>query len=246
MDKNYESIYHDEEERNWWFKGRRDAVKDMIRRYNIPKDARIIDIGCAGGALLVELKELGYENLYALDYSAEAIELCKKRGIEHAYQMDGHDPQFPEGTFDLIIASDSLEHLEDDNKALKNWYKILKAGGKVFIYVPAYEFLWSEHDEVNFHYRRYTRTNLSAKVKANGFKIIKAGYWNNLILLPTMTVRLLSKLKPKRKKEEMKSDLLQLSDPVNNMLTSWLKLENSMNKVLHLPFGVSTYVIVSK
>lgn len=246
MDKNYESIYHDEEERNWWFVGRRAAVKDMIRRYQIPKDARIIDIGCAGGALLVELQKMGYQNVYALDYSAEAIELCKKRGIEHAYQMDGHDPQFPENTFDLIIASDSLEHLEDDNKALRNWYKILKPGGKVFIYVPAYEFLWSEHDEVNFHYRRYTRSNLSAKVKATGFKILKAGYWNNLILLPTMVVRLLSKLKPKRKKEEMKSDLLQLFDPVNNVLTSWLKMENSVNNVLHLPFGVSTYVIVSK
>jgi len=246
MDKNYESIYHDEEERNWWFVGRRAAVKDLIDKYHIPKDARIIDIGCAGGALLVELKEMGYQNVYALDYSAEAIELCKKRGIEHAYQMDGHEPQFPENTFDLIIASDSLEHLEDDNKALKNWYKILKPGGKVFIYVPAYEFLWSEHDEVNFHYRRYTRSNLSAKVNAVGFKMLKAGYWNNLILLPTMAVRLLSRLKRKREKEEMKSDLLHVSDPVNKVLAGWLKLENGLNKALHLPFGVSTYVIVSK
>jgi len=244
MDKNYESIYHTEEDKNWWFVARRDMLLKLFEKYKIRKDARILDIGCAGGSFLVQLQKLGYTNVYALDYSAEAIALCKQRGIENAYVMDGHHPEFPAETFDLIIASDSLEHLKEDETALPNWKTILKPGGMAFIFVPAFNFLWTQHDDINYHYRRYTKGDLENKSKRAGFKILSAGYWNALFFIPTAIIRLLTKLMPK--KADKTGDILHLPSAVNNMLIGWMKIENSIGKVLPYPFGVSTYVIVSK
>jgi predicted SAM-dependent methyltransferase len=63
--------------------------------------------------------------------------------------------------FDVIIASDCLEHLKEDEKALKNWYELLNKNGVAFIFVPAFMSLWSYHDEYNMHYRRYTNSELN-------------------------------------------------------------------------------------
>lgn len=247
MDKDYESKYHREEFKNWWFIARRDMLHRMFRKYAIPKNARILDIGCAGGAFLTELKQKGYNNVYALDYSADAIALCRKNGIEHAYVMDGHKPEFPEGTFDVIVASDSLEHLEDEQKALSNWHKVLKDGGIAIIYVPAYMFLWSYHDDINFHYRRYTLGSLCNALRKNHFKILKSGYWNMGVFLPTAAVRLLGRLKRSGPSEQKKgAQLVVLPAPVTAVLVGWMKIENRVSTWLKLPFGVSTYAVVRK
>ena len=245
MDKQYESLYHDAETHNWWFAARRDMIKRWLAKYNIPKDAAIIDIGCAGGVLLAELMAAGYNNLTALDYSPEAIALCKERGITQAYVMDGHYPDFPDGSFDLVIASDSLEHLKDDAVALKSWQRILKKGGKAFIYVPAFMFLWSHHDEVNYHFRRYTRAGLMEKTTTAGFHVLKSGYWNFSLFFPTALMRLLSG-KKKKPVQEGDGDIVTLLKPVNALLTGWIKIENAIGRMLPFPTGVSTFAIVEK
>jgi len=247
MQKDYESLYHSEEDTNWWFVARRDMLLKLFRKYKIRKDASILDIGCASGTFLVQLKQNGFTNGTALDYSAEAIEQCKKRGIAQAYVMDGHKPEFPDESFDVIIASDSLEHLQHDEVALQNWYKVLKKGGTCIIYVPAYNFLWTKHDDVNYHFRRYTRSMLKGKVKKAGFKIISAGYWNVLLFIPVAIVRLLSKLKGKKKDGEADTgDLVHLPSIINNTLIGWMKVENTLSRHISFPFGISTYVVLTK
>jgi SAM-dependent methyltransferase len=246
MDKAYESVYHTEEEKNWWFVARRDMLIKFFDKYRVPKDARILDIGCAAGTFLLKLKELGYTELYALDYSPEAIELVKKAGIEQAYVMDGHYPDFPEQTFDVIIASDSLEHLEKDEVALKNWHAVLKNGGIGFVLVPAYNFLWSEHDDVNFHFRRYTKTDLKQKAIAAGFKILFSGYNYVLLFIPTAAVRLLMKLFKRKKEHNDSGQILMLPNWVNNLLIFSQKIENSLSKHISFPFGVSSFIVIKK
>ena len=246
MDKNYELKYHKEELKNWWFISRRNMLHLLFRKYNIPKTAHILDIGCAGGIFLTELQKKNYTNVYALDYSADAIALCKKNGIARAFVMDGHEPNFPPNTFDVIIASDSLEHLKDDQKALHNWNKVLKENGIIIVYVPAYMFLWSEHDDINYHFRRYTRKELVRKMHTEQFLIIKSGYWNMGIFLPTALVRLLQKLKKKNPSEPKQDQLIALPNVLTMMLVGWMKFENWLGSFIQLPFGVSTYAIVRK
>ena len=246
MNKQYESVYHDVELKNWWFAARRSFIKSLLAKYKVAKDASIIDIGCAGGVLLYELAQDGFTDLTALDYSAEAIELCKQRGIAQAYVMDGHNPEFPDNSFDVVIASDSLEHLKDDELALRNWYRILKPGGRAFIFVPAYQSLWSEHDVVNYHFRRYTKKNLTAKALAAGFRRLQGGYWNNALLIPTALMRLIKGAPKEGAKLDEGGDIVALPAPLNAAVTAWLRMEGFFSKMIPMPAGVSTFIVVTK
>jgi len=131
--------------------------------------ARILDIGCGGGPLLLELIKKGLINIYGIDISTNAISKCKERGLDNVLVMDGNSPDFEKATFDIIIASDSLEHLENDVQALDNWNKILQTDGQLIVFVPAFNFLWSGHDAVNHHYRGYTSGKLKAKITETFF-----------------------------------------------------------------------------
>lgn len=246
MDKEYESLYHTEEDHNWWFVARRDMLLKFMDKYSIAKEAKILDIGCAGGTFMAILKDKGYSNLYALDYSPEAIELTKQKGISNAYVMDGHKPEFEQNSFDLIISSDSLEHLEHDETALKNWYEVLKPGGIGFVLVPAYNFLWTQHDDINYHFRRYTKKGLALKALKAGFEIVFKGYNYVLLFIPTAIVRVLMKLKKPKKKEEADGQILLLPEWINKLLTVVQKIENTLSKYISFPFGVSAFVVIRK
>ena len=102
MDKDYEIKYHAEEEKNWWFVSRRNVILKLLKRTD--KSAKILDIGCGGGPLLLDLKAAGFTNVYGLDFSEEAVAKCVERGLSNVYVMDGHSPKFEPESFDIIIA----------------------------------------------------------------------------------------------------------------------------------------------
>lgn len=244
MDKSYEEKYHDIEEWNWWFVARRQAILSLIK--DTPREARILDIGCAGGPLLHELKQNGFANAAGADFSAEAVAKCKARGLE-AYEMDAQNLQFNDNTFDLLIASDSLEHLEKDEQALASWYRILKPGGRILVFVPAYMFLWSEQDTVNYHFRRYTKNELVGKMRKAGFDVKRKGYWNFAVFFPTAVFRLLQRLKnkiaPSRQAKDQLSGFGALS---NKILSGWMSFENKIFAASPFPCGVSAFAEARK
>tara|TARA_R110000850_G_scaffold102142_3_gene210877 strand:+ start:798 stop:1547 length:750 start_codon:yes stop_codon:yes gene_type:complete len=249
MELNYEKTYHEVERDHWWFKTRRNILLKMIN--GLDKEARILDIGSSSGLMLQELKDLGFNphNLYGVDISEKAIANCKSNGFDNAYVMDAHNITLSEGSFDLVIASDCLEHLERDEEALANWHTLLKPNGQIIIFVPAYQFLWSRHDDVNFHFRRYTNGELRMKMENNNFKIQKSGYWNFLLFIPIAGVRLLGNLfggKKQNGSEEMDGDLAMPGKLSNTVLMSVVNLENTMIPSLRFPFGVSTFCIATK
>jgi len=90
------------EEWNWWFVSRRKTILSLLK--NTDKKSTILDIGCAGGPLLNDLKNAGFENAAGADFSSEAVAKCKSRGLS-AYEMDAHNLQFEPNSFDLLIAS---------------------------------------------------------------------------------------------------------------------------------------------
>ena len=243
MEKDFEKKYHDVETDHWWFKSRRKYLVDLMK--DVPKDSKILDIGCSSGILLKDLEIIGYkaENLFGIDISEIAIENCKINGLKHCFVMDAQNITLTE-TFDIIIASDCLEHLEDDKKALKNWKNLLKIGGQMYVFVPAFMLLWSYHDEVNMHYRRYTNAALKSKLETENFQIQKASYWNFFLFLPVLIFRKISAIFNKNKTG--KSDISIGNSIVNSALLKLIIFENKLLKIVNFPFGVSAFCIAKR
>lgn len=243
MEKDFEKLYHDLEKDHFWFKARRRYISSLLNNFN--RNISILDIGCSSGILLKELTEVGFDvkNLYGVDISEKAISLCKENGLENTFVMDAQNITL-EKKFDVIIASDCLEHLQDDSKALGNWYQLLKDSGVLFVFVPAFMALWSQHDVVNMHYRRYTRKNLRKKVIEKGFAIEKSSYWNFFLFIPTFLFRLFSKLSVSKKM----STYGNLEKPIlfNNLLLHLIGFENKILKFINFPLGISTFCVAKK
>jgi SAM-dependent methyltransferase len=244
MEKDFEKKYHDVEIDHWWFKSRRKYLLDLLK--DAPKDSKVLDIGCSSGIFLKDLETLGFktENLFGIDISEKAIANCKSNGIRNCFVMDAQNITLTE-TFDIIIASDCLEHLEDDKKALANWKNLLKIGGKMYVFVPAFMSLWSYHDEVNMHYRRYTSAELKSKIiNTDNMEIQKAGYWNFFLFTPVYLFRKLSAVFQKNKTGE--SDISIGNSFVNGSLLQLIIFENKLLKAVNFPFGVSTFCIAKR
>lgn len=243
MEENFEKKYHDVETNHWWFKSRRKYLIDLLK--NIPKDSKILDIGCSSGVLLKDLENLGFDpdNLFGIDISEKAILNSKKNGLKNTFVMDAQNILLQE-KFDAIIASDCLEHLENDEKALSNWNTLLKKNGKMYVFVPAFMSLWSYHDEVNMHFRRYTKNDLKSKMKNENLEIIKSSYWNFFLFVPVYFFRKISSIFNKNKSGE--SDIQIGNSVINKLLLQLIIFENKLLKKINFPFGVSVFCIAKK
>ena len=243
MKEDFEKKYHDVEKEHWWFNSRRRYLLDLLK--NAPKESKVLDIGCSSGVFLKELEDFGFasQNLFGIDISDKAITNCKSNGLNNVFVMDAQNITLTE-KFDIIIASDCLEHLENDKKALKNWNDLLKIGGIMYVFVPAFKSLWSYHDEVNMHFRRYTKAELKLKLMAENLEIIKSSYWNFFLFLPVYIFRTVTSSVQKNKTGE--SDISIGNTFVNNALLQLIIFENKLLKLFNFPFGVSTFCIAKK
>lgn len=245
MQDDFARRYHLLEEKHWWFVGRQEVVLALVKKlYPDRKQIKILEIGCSGGPLLKLLSSQGYSQIFGVDISKQAIRLCKKRGLKKVFLMNGVKPEFDSEEFDLIIASDVLEHIRDDDKAVKEWVRILKKGGLIICFVPARKILWSKHDEDNEHYRRYTKKGLEFIFRKNDCRIIRSSCWNFTLFLPTVLYRFLIR------SFLGKSSISQLRESnyvMNLLLIQLLRLENFfLNIGVNYPIGISVFVIAKK
>ncbi len=243
MDKQYELKHHRLEETNWWFRGRRDMIVRLLFSLNIPRDAHVLDVGCAGGSLLKYLESLGFIHTYGIDLSDAAIARCKYKGL-NILKMDATQTRFQEQFFDVIIASDVLEHIQEQHAALAEWYRILKRGGLLVIFVPAFSLLWSRHDEVLHHYRRYSAPTFREVLRKAHFRIIRLSYWNCSLFFPISFIRLLQHFIIRERSD--KDQLYELPQILNQCLIALLKLENWILQKFNFSFGVSLFAVAKK
>jgi SAM-dependent methyltransferase len=247
MDPDFERKYHAFEDTYWWFRARRECVARLMQqRLKIGLDAEILEVGCSGGPLLELLKHRGYRRLVGVDLSPVAIERCKARGLSDVHVMDAIEPALEPGRFDLVIASDVLEHLSDPARALTNWHRLLKPGGKLIVFVPAFMFLWSEHDVVNRHFRRYTGGGLKHDLRTAGFHLRMFSYWNTGLFPAVAAVRVAKKLLPKSG-DGASDQLVKVNPAINSVLLNWMRVENRLLAAgIFLPAGVSVMVVGDK
>ncbi len=246
MKRNFESLYHFLEERHWWFVGRREIISKLVKQISPErKDIKILEIGCSGGPLLNLLLSQGYSQVFGIDVSRKAIKICKERGLKNVFLMDGAQPHFNNEEFDLIVASDVLEHIKDDEKAVSEWKRILKKKGFIICFVPALKVLWSEHDENNEHYRRYIKRGLEYVFEVNNLSVIRSSYWNTTLFLPTVFYRFLSRAS--FFKLFSGNQLKESNFLLDFLLKRLLRMENYLLTLgFNYPIGISVFVIAQK
>jgi SAM-dependent methyltransferase len=166
---------------HWWYTARRDILHDYVARYaGLPKDARILEIGCGTGHNLPMLMQFGSVDAIEIDPAARDIaskRLGKPVGAAPLPELTGVE----RGAYDMVAVLDVVEHIQDDVAALQAMKQCLKPGGKILIAVPAHQWMWSAHDVVNHHHRRYSKKTLVAAIQAAGMTPTKLGYFNSLL-----------------------------------------------------------------
>ncbi|QNA86054.1 class I SAM-dependent methyltransferase [Sphingomonas sp. So64.6b] len=179
---------------HWWYTARRDILHDYITRYaGVPGNARILEIGCGTGHNLPMLASFGTVEAIEIDPAARDI-ASLRLGREVSAAPLPILPGVERGAYDLIAVLDVVEHIEDDIAALKAMATCLKPGGKILITVPAHQWLWSAHDVVNHHHRRYSKATLTAAIRKAGLEPRKLGYFNSLLFPLAAAARLLGRM----------------------------------------------------
>lgn len=246
MDPEYERKYYAIEERHAWSVARRDLIAKMLRDVDDRPRLDVVDIGCGSGLLVKELRALGH-HVEGLDNSDAAIRVAHHRGIEGVKQGDGSNTGYESGAFDAVIASDVLEHILDEGSALHEWKRLLRPGGHALIYVPAFSFLWSEHDVVNRHFRRYSRSQLQSVALGAGFELVRVGYWNSTLFAPTLGLRMVARVRVRGQSLEKGDDFLELHPTANGIVKRVLLAENALiASGVDPQIGVSVYGVFRK
>lgn len=245
MDKDYVSAYHALEESHWWFVGRRDMVWRLVK--DLDRNLSILEVGCSGGPLIRLLQRKGFAKIIGIDINECSVQLCRSLGDIDVKVADGCATGFSDEQFDMVIASDVIEHIVDPIQGLTEWSRILKQKGVVLVFVPAFQFLWGRHDEVNRHYRRYTKQEIVSLLEQAGFCIERATYWNFCLFFPALLVRTSRRVFSRQQGEKEGGDLTASGKIMNRLLENVLKIENSLlASGLNLPFGLSLFAIARK
>ena len=228
------------DQRHWWYRARRDVLADLIRRYaEPPADARILEIGCGTGHNLEMLKMFG--DVDGLELDEEARTIAEQRLGRSV--MSAPLPELAgvsDRAYDLIAALDVIEHIDDDSAALTAIAAKLKPGGKFVMTVPAHGWMWSAHDVVNHHKRRYSKSSLKRLVEGSPLKLDKLGYFNSLLFPLAVAERLSSKL---RGKDD--ADVKLPPRPLNAALETVFRAERHLVGRLPLPPGLSLFAVAS-
>ncbi|MCM0588930.1 MAG: class I SAM-dependent methyltransferase [Gloeotrichia echinulata DVL01] len=228
------------EDKHWWFVARRSIIEQVIRKLNLPADAEIFEAGCGTGGNLAMLSHHGRVYGMELDETARTFASDLKIGeIEPGFLPD--NIPFPDKNFDLILLLDVLEHLEQDTASLEALSAKLKPSGWLLITVPAYPWLWSRHDDLLHHKRRYLLNNLRQIVGNAGYNINFASYFNFVLFPLIAMVLLLQKVFNKGGKEQNIPPKL-----INQILTFLFGSERYLIGRLSLPFGVSLLLLAQR
>ncbi len=225
---------------HWWYVARRRILADLIaREIPLPSDASILEIGCGTGHNFPVLSRFGTLDALEIDAPARAIASARLgRPVGDARLPDL--PGVPDAHYDLIALLDVLEHIEDDHAALAGIKAKLKPGGRILLTVPANEWMWSAHDTVHHHFRRYNPASLRKVARGAGLKVELLTHFNSLLFPLAAGFRLLGRLTGREE-----ADDAQPAAPLNALFTGLFGFERHLIGRLPLPFGVSIAAVLT-
>ncbi|MGN6271357.1 MAG: class I SAM-dependent methyltransferase [Sphingomonas sp.] len=226
---------------HWWYRARREILSDYLKRHGgLPANARILEIGCGTGHNLPMLARFGQVDAIEIDDAARAIASDRLGKPVSGAPLPGL-PGVERGAYDLIAVLDVIEHIEDDVAALGAMADCLKPGGKILIAVPAHQWMWSAHDVVNHHHRRYSKATLAAAIERAGLRHNGLRWFNSLLFPVAVAARFAGKLAGKDDSDDSPPPA-----PVNAAFEAVFGLERHLVGRVPLPWGLSLITLASR
>lgn len=242
MDPGYEQTLLSVEDRHYWFLGRRRLLGAVIARLPLREDALILDVGCGGGSFLLELARFG--TVTAVEPSSASFAVARGRGIAEVIQAPVENLDLHDRHFDLVTCLDVIEHVDDDVAGFAAMYDCSRPGAHLVVTVPAYPRLWSDHDVVNHHRRRYVRGTLVAAAEHAGWQLLRSTYFNMLLLPPAAVYKVLERLGVRGLQPASRAVLTTPPRPLNQLLELPLRIEARLIAAgVGLPAGLSLLAV---
>ena len=227
----------------WWFAALHANLIALLDRAR-PRPGRLLDAGCGTGGLLAKLAA-GYPNraIVGVDMAGIACARARTKSGSLVCAASVNALPFADRAFAAIVSADVLCHRGvDERAALAQFHRCLGPDGLLVLNLPAYRWMLSRHDMAVHNARRYTRTGVTALLRAADFRPIYAGYWNT-VLFPLMLAT--RKLLPPR--DDGDSDVRLYPRPVEALCRAATALERGLMRCgLRLPFGGSVVAVAVK
>ena len=236
-------IMHALELRHWWFRGRRRLLVNLLRGVASAGSGplSILDYGCGTGGNTSTYGSFG--NVVGIEPDSAAVQLAHKRGGAKYCRTTGTDLPFRDGSFDIVMASDVLEHIEQDGEAVSEIARVLRPGGSAIISVPAHGWLFSQHDTALQHFRRYSRGAVRDLLEGNRLMVRRLSYWNTTLFPVVCMQRLIGQ---RRRTGQPQSDTVLPPRLLNEALAGLLAVESALASRITLPWGVSLVAVAER
>jgi len=236
MDAAYVAVHLEEDRSHWWFRGRLAVILAALRRALPSRPVRLLELGCGSGNVLAALGDFG--EAVGMDSHADLVAAGRAAGLD---VRAGHLPEdlgVAPGWADVVLLLDVIEHVDDDLATLRAARGGVGEGGLLVVTVPAYQWLWSGHDEVLGHRRRYTASELRATVERAGFTVLRVTYFNTLLFPLLLAARAFKRLRGDRG-----HDLHHPAALINWLLERAFAFERHLVPRIPLPFGSSLLLL---
>jgi SAM-dependent methyltransferase len=230
----------------WWFAATHANLLLMYRTKVAAAATRrpLLDAGCGTGGLLARLAaDYPDRAIIGLDADRIACERAVAKSWRPVCAGSVNALPFEDAAFGAIFSADVLCHRDvDEAAALGQFHRCLWEGGILVLNLPAYRWMLSRHDAAVYNVRRYTRRGLARLLRAAGFRLVFASYWN-IVLFPIMV--LTRKLLPQT--GEQTSDVRLYPAPVEAFCRTATGLERALLRCgVRLPFGGSLIAVAAK
>jgi SAM-dependent methyltransferase len=230
----------------WWLAGKYRVIDDVVRRTFRPlrPQPRILDLGCGPGNLLDLIARQG--DTFGSDFSGDALRFCYDRGYHRLFRADFHSLPIRGESFDLVTCIDVLEHLKEDRRAFLELARILRPSGLLVVSVPAFQFLWGDHDTIYGHHRRYRTGEVRERLEAVGLEVLKLSYFEPLFVAPLWLYRNWKKVTVRGSALHERDDFIKLFPPLNTLLSHMIAAERFPLRFFNFPFGVTILAVARK
>lgn len=246
----YQQFYEIEKD-HWWFIGMRAVCRSLLESVGANssvRSGRSLDVGCGTGLWTKELD--ADQQACGLDFSDDALTFCQQRGLKKLVRASAGALPFASSSHQLISSLGVIEHLDDDRSLLLELSRVCAPGGYVLILTSAYNFLWSRHDDIVHHKRRYTRDDLRGLLDSSGLETVRVSYINTILFVPIILYRFFQRVLGMSEKGETSDhgspDLVTPHGLINRLLVWVLLLEVKLLTLFDLPFGVGIVVLARK
>jgi SAM-dependent methyltransferase len=229
------------QENHWWFRGRRSILTQLIGALELPKPAKVLEVGCGPGGNLTMLRRFGDVVAMEPDEASRAY-AAERMGVRVEAGFLPDDLPFAPDSFDLVCAFDVIEHVDDDAASVQALARLIRPGGYFATTVPGQPWMWSRHDELHHHKRRYRMRAYRAMFQDAGLQIVKASHFNTLLFPPIAAVRAAKMLTGSKSADD---DSMPPA-PLNALLGGLFAAERHWLAHAPLPFGVSIVLIARR